>query len=83
MKEGILIKINATTELLQPEFEKYRKDGKNMFVVDGFPRSMEILDHWNKVCMCILRCKLNIYQNSKNKYLRFGNNIIVNFMHNI
>ena len=49
MDNGELVNINATTELLQPEFKKHQNEGKNMFVIDGFPRSIEILDHWNKV----------------------------------
>ena len=46
MRSGKLVDIDATTELLKPEFSKYQKQGINMFVIDGFPRSKRILDDW-------------------------------------
>ena len=67
--------INATTELLQPEFERYRKEGKNVFIIDGFPRSIEILDHWNKVCILAHSClfsNIYVYYNKcKYKYITY------------
>ena len=55
MDNGELVNINATTELLQPEFKRNQNEGKNVFVIDGFPRSIEILDHWNKVHIFLFR----------------------------
>lgn len=46
MGRGDLVEINATEDIVKPEFEKYKQQGYQMFVLDGFPRDKEILNHW-------------------------------------
>lgn len=49
IKEGKIIPVAITIGLIKTAMEKAGADGKDKFLIDGFPRNADNLDGWNKI----------------------------------
>lgn len=50
IKEGQIVPVAITVGLIKSEMQTQMKDGKFVFVIDGFPRNYDNLTGWQEVC---------------------------------
>jgi len=49
IKEGKIVPVEVTVGLLKKEMEQYAKEGRRVFIIDGFPRNEDNVKGWEKV----------------------------------
>jgi len=49
IKEGKIVPVEITIKLMLAKMEQQKKEGKGMFLIDGFPRNLNNKDGWNEV----------------------------------
>lgn len=49
IKEGKIVPVEITVNLLKRAMETHQSHGNNLFLIDGFPRNKDNLDGWNRV----------------------------------
>ena len=49
IKKGLIVPGEITINLLLKKIRFYEAQGQKKIIIDGFPRSMENLDGWNKL----------------------------------
>ena len=70
MKEGKIVPAEVTVELLKNAIEENNKQGKHLFLVDGFPRNEDNYTCWAKVMSDIADAKCCLFLECTEDVLR-------------
>lgn len=50
IKEGAIVPVEITVKLIKAAIDEHMAQGKRVFLVDGFPRNLDNLEGWERVC---------------------------------